>query len=68
VAAVLALILMATSQPETRPREQRVDSSVRSALSAYVFLLRDRTFMAWYLSVRLVFPVSLLTWRILHSY
>jgi DHA1 family bicyclomycin/chloramphenicol resistance-like MFS transporter len=44
VAAVLALILMATSQPETRPREQRVDSSVRSALSAYVFLLRDPHF------------------------
>jgi DHA1 family bicyclomycin/chloramphenicol resistance-like MFS transporter len=44
VAAVLALILMATSQPETRPREQRVDSSVRSALSGYVFLLRDPHF------------------------
>ncbi len=44
VAAVLALILMATSQPETRPREQRVDSSVRSALSGYLFLLRDPHF------------------------
>ncbi|RQO34656.1 Bcr/CflA family drug resistance efflux transporter [Herminiimonas sp. KBW02] len=44
VAAVLALILMATSQPETRPPEQRVDSSVRSALSGYVFLLRDPHF------------------------
>lgn len=44
VAAVLALILMATSQPETRPPEQRVDSSVRSALSGYMFLLRDPHF------------------------
>lgn len=44
VAAVLALILMATSQPETRPPEQRVDSSVRSALSGYLFLLRDPHF------------------------
>ncbi|MBX9800734.1 MAG: multidrug effflux MFS transporter [Burkholderiaceae bacterium] len=44
VAAVLALILMATSQPETRPREQRVDSSVRSALNGYLFLLRDPHF------------------------
>lgn len=44
VAAVLALILMATSQPETRPPEQRVDSSVRSALSGYLLLLRDPHF------------------------
>jgi DHA1 family bicyclomycin/chloramphenicol resistance-like MFS transporter len=44
VAAVLALILMATSQPETRPPELRVDSSVRSALSGYMFLLRDPHF------------------------
>ncbi|MNR82746.1 Bicyclomycin resistance protein [compost metagenome] len=45
VAAVLALVLMATSQPETRPREQRVDSSVRSALTAYALLLRDPHFL-----------------------
>lgn len=45
VAAVLALILLATSQAETRPREQRVDSSVRSALSAYSLLLREPHFL-----------------------
>ncbi|MNJ99624.1 Bicyclomycin resistance protein [compost metagenome] len=45
VAAVLALILLATSQAETRPREQRVDSSVRSALSAYALLLREPHFL-----------------------
>jgi DHA1 family bicyclomycin/chloramphenicol resistance-like MFS transporter len=45
VAAVLALILLATSQAETRPREQRVDSSVRSALSAYGLLLREPHFL-----------------------
>lgn len=45
VAAVLALILLATSQAETRPREQRVDSSVRSALSAYGLLLREPNFL-----------------------
>ncbi len=41
VAAVLGLVLLATSLPETRPPEQRVDSSVRSAISAYALLLRD---------------------------
>ncbi|MFC7289141.1 multidrug effflux MFS transporter [Herminiimonas glaciei] len=45
VAAVLALILLATSQAETRPREQRVDSSVRSALRAYSLLLREPHFL-----------------------
>jgi DHA1 family bicyclomycin/chloramphenicol resistance-like MFS transporter len=45
VAAVLALILLATSQAETRPREQRVDSSVRSALNAYALLLREPHFL-----------------------
>ncbi len=45
VAGVLGLILLATSLPETRPPEQRVDSSVGSALRAYGVLLRDRRFM-----------------------
>jgi DHA1 family bicyclomycin/chloramphenicol resistance-like MFS transporter len=45
VAGVLGLVLLATSLPETRPPEQRVDSSVGSALAAYSVLLRDRHFM-----------------------
>ncbi|WP_076593096.1 multidrug effflux MFS transporter [Herminiimonas arsenitoxidans] len=45
VAAVMALVLLATSQEETRPPEQRVDSSVRSALQGYGLLLRDRHFL-----------------------
>jgi DHA1 family bicyclomycin/chloramphenicol resistance-like MFS transporter len=45
VAAVMALILLATSQAETRPPEERVDSSVRSALQGYGLLLRDRHFL-----------------------
>ncbi|APW36157.1 Bcr/CflA family drug resistance efflux transporter [Rhodoferax koreense] len=45
VAAVLGLLLMATSLPETRPPAQRVDSSVGSALRGYGVLLRDRHFM-----------------------
>ncbi|MCJ0763898.1 multidrug effflux MFS transporter [Variovorax terrae] len=45
VAAALGLALLATSLPETRPPEQRVDSSVASALAAYGVLLRDRHFL-----------------------
>ena len=45
VAALLGLVLLATSLPETRPPEQRVDSSVHSALAAYGVLLRDRHFL-----------------------
>lgn len=45
VAAVMALVLLATSQEETRPPEERVDSSVRSALQGYGLLLRDRHFL-----------------------
>jgi DHA1 family bicyclomycin/chloramphenicol resistance-like MFS transporter len=45
VAAVLGLVLLATSLPETRPPAQRVDSSVASALAAYGVLLRDRHFL-----------------------
>ena len=45
VAAVLGLALMATSLPETRPPAERLGSSVRSALTGYVILLRDRHFL-----------------------
>ena len=45
VAAALALLLLATSLEETRLAEQRVDSSVRSALAGYALLLRDGHFI-----------------------
>jgi DHA1 family bicyclomycin/chloramphenicol resistance-like MFS transporter len=45
VAGVAGLVLLASSLPETRPPEQRVDSSVGSAIAAYGVLLRDRRFM-----------------------
>lgn len=45
VAAVLGLALMASSLAETRPPEQRVDSSVKSALAGYWLLLQDRHFL-----------------------
>jgi DHA1 family bicyclomycin/chloramphenicol resistance-like MFS transporter len=45
VAAVLGMLLLFTRLPETRPPEQRVDSSVASALAAYRILLRDRHFL-----------------------
>ncbi len=40
-AAVLGLVLAGTALKETRPREARVDSNLRTALSAYGTLLRD---------------------------
>jgi DHA1 family bicyclomycin/chloramphenicol resistance-like MFS transporter len=43
--ALIGLVLLATSLPETRPPEQRVHSSVRSALASYGVLLRDRHFL-----------------------
>ena len=45
VAAGLGLVLLATSLEETRTREQRVDSSIGSALAAYGLLLRDRHYL-----------------------
>ncbi len=45
VAAVLGLILLALALPETRPPEDRRESSLGSALAAYAFLLRDRRFL-----------------------
>ncbi|MGO4701449.1 multidrug effflux MFS transporter [Dyella sp. 2RAB6] len=41
VAAVLGLVLAATALKETRPREARVASNLRSAVAAYGTLLRD---------------------------
>ncbi len=43
--AVLGLVLLATSLPETRPPERRVDGNLRSALAAYGVLLHDRHFL-----------------------
>jgi len=44
-AAVLGLVLAATALKETRPREARVDSNLRTALGAYGTLLRDRHYL-----------------------
>jgi len=44
-AAVLAMILLATAQPETRPPEHRAESGIGSALASYALLLRDRNFL-----------------------
>jgi DHA1 family bicyclomycin/chloramphenicol resistance-like MFS transporter len=41
LAAIAGLVLIATSLTETRRADQRVESSLRSALSAYGVLLRD---------------------------
>jgi DHA1 family bicyclomycin/chloramphenicol resistance-like MFS transporter len=45
LAAALAVLLLATSLPETRSAEERVGSTARSALRAYWLLLRDAHFM-----------------------
>jgi MFS transporter, DHA1 family, multidrug resistance protein len=45
VIAVLGLAVLATSLGETRPAVQRKSSTVRSTLSAYAELLRDRHFL-----------------------
>jgi len=44
-AALIAVILLATSLGETRPPELRAGSSLRSALTGYRFLLGDRNFL-----------------------
>jgi DHA1 family bicyclomycin/chloramphenicol resistance-like MFS transporter len=44
-AAVLGMVMIATSLEETRPPEARVDSSVGSAITAYGALLRDRHYL-----------------------
>jgi len=43
--AVCSLALLALGLPETRPAEQRLQSSVRSALAGYAVLLRDRRYL-----------------------
>lgn len=45
VAAALALVLLATSLPETRPPEERVGSTFSGALQAYGTLLKDPRFL-----------------------
>ncbi len=44
-AAVIAIVLLATAQKETRPVEDRVGSSFGTALKSYWFLLKDRNFL-----------------------
>ncbi|RJG44620.1 MULTISPECIES: multidrug effflux MFS transporter [unclassified Mesorhizobium] len=44
-AAVLAMVLLATSLTETRPAEDRAGSSFGTALSAYRFLMGERNFL-----------------------
>jgi MFS transporter, DHA1 family, multidrug resistance protein len=44
-AAVLGLIMVATVLKETRPRDLRVASNMRSAMAAYGTLLRDRHYL-----------------------
>jgi DHA1 family bicyclomycin/chloramphenicol resistance-like MFS transporter len=44
-AALLGLVLAGTVLKETRPREQRVASNLRTALASYGVLLRDRHYL-----------------------
>lgn len=44
-AAAVGLVLLTLFVPETRPKSERVDSSVRSAMTAYGVLLRDPMFL-----------------------
>jgi MFS transporter, DHA1 family, multidrug resistance protein len=45
IAAVIATVLLLTSLDETRPVEQRADSSFGSALAGYRYLFGDRDFL-----------------------
>ena len=45
IAAFIGLALLATQLGETRPKEERAESSVGSALAAYGRLLADRNFL-----------------------
>ncbi|MGN7879207.1 multidrug effflux MFS transporter [Ensifer sp. 22460] len=45
IAAFIGLILLSTQLQETRPKKDRADSSLGSALAAYRLLLRDRNFL-----------------------
>ncbi|GAB1582442.1 multidrug effflux MFS transporter [Phyllobacterium phragmitis] len=46
VAALIGMVLLATSLKETRPPSMRVESSLGTALAAYRLLLKDRNFLA----------------------
>ncbi|PRD45159.1 Bcr/CflA family drug resistance efflux transporter [Phyllobacterium phragmitis] len=45
IAALIGMVLLATSLKETRPKSMRVESSLGSALAAYGLLLKDRNFL-----------------------
>lgn len=45
IAALIGMVLLATSLKETRPKSARVESSLGSALAAYRLLLKDGNFL-----------------------
>jgi len=45
IAAFIGLILLATQLQETRLKEHRAESGLRSAMAAYALLLRDKNFL-----------------------
>jgi DHA1 family bicyclomycin/chloramphenicol resistance-like MFS transporter len=45
-AAIVAMVLLAVFQAETRPPEDRLGSGIRSAATSYWYLLRDGRFLA----------------------
>lgn len=44
-AALVAIVMLATTLKETRPAEKRVESSIGGALAGYSFLMTDRNFL-----------------------
>ena len=44
-ASLLGLLLLGTGLPETRPKADRLGSSVKGAMTAYASLMRDRHFL-----------------------
>ena len=59
-AAILGLGLLAAFLPETRASGERLNSSMRTALSGYFLLLHDRRL---FLSALAAFRAFLCTWR-----
>ncbi len=45
VAALVAIVMLATALEETRPAEARLESSIGGALAGYRFLMTDRNFL-----------------------
>lgn len=45
IAALIGLVLLSTQLKETRPREHRAESGLRSAMAAYRLLFADRNFL-----------------------